>query len=446
MKLLKNREVLFQTSITETLLILLFFLLFISSISRDKVIEQEDIIKLKDEEIEQQKDIIEKVEGIDDVGKIVQEHSDYYYNNVVLNEFLDSLADGDRIEDITDQTIEENASLKEKIYQYESLVLNNKELIDKNNKLEKKEKELEEKEEQVDALMSLMANRMKAGDSDGDLDPNEELEQEKELLKAEKEKEKLEEEKKQLENELQDREKELAELQNERPSKDAEQLVAENKQLQNDLNELAELLKDSESDNKELKTKNSMGINAPACGFDNSPGMNNSYLFQLDFIVQCLPKKDRKGNYIPGTKDCESNPIENKYLLMVDMKHNDKSWLTSKSPAILEGKPFYELEYSDTARSVGGQGTKTNFTYNSLSSLMNRLNDIKISRFLNQNTQFCQDWRNQNKGFCRECTYNAYFGKVDEEAMIYVPEIQSIISNYVTIKTDRINDPKRWIK
>ena len=130
---------------------------------------------------------------------------------------------------------------------------------------------------------------------------------------------------------------------------------------------------------------------------------------------------------------------------MVDMKHSDKSWLTSKSPAILEGQAFYELEYSDIARSVGGQGTKTNFTYNSLSSLMKRLNDIKISRFLNQNTEFCQDWRNQNKGFCRECTYNAYFGKVDEEAMIYVPEIQSIISNYVTIKTDRINEPERWV-
>ena len=174
--------------------------------------------------------------------------------------------------------------------------------------------------------------------------------------------------------------------------------------------------------------------------------MDNPYLFQLDFTVQCLPKKDKRGNYIPGTKDCESNPTENKFFLMVDMKHSDKSWLISKSPAILEGKAFYELEYSDTARSVGGQGTKTNFTYNSLSSLMNRLNDIKISRFLNQNTQFCQDWRNQNKGFCRECTYNAYFGKVDEEAMIYVPEIQSIISNYVTIKTDRINEEERWVK
>jgi myosin heavy subunit len=446
MKLLKNREVLFQTSITETLLILLFFLLFISSISRDKVVEQEDIIKLKDEEIEQQKDIIEKVEGIDDVGRIVEEHSDYYYNNVVLNEFLDSLADGDRIEDITEKTIEENASLKEKIDQYENLALNDKELMDKNEKLKEKEKELKEKEEDVEALMSLMANRMKAGDSDGDLDPNEEIEQEKELLKAEKEKEKLEEEKKQLENELQDREKELAELQKDQPSKDTEQLNKENKQLQNELAELAELLRDTEEDNKNLKTKNAMGINAPACGFRNSPGMDNPYLFQLDFSVQCLPKKDKKGNYIPGTKDCESNPVENKYFLMVDMKHSDKSWLTSKSPAILEGKPFYELEYSDTARSVGGQGTKTNFTYNSLSSLMNRLNDIKISRFLNQNTQFCQDWRNQNKGFCRECTYNAYFGKVDEEVMIYVPEIQSIISNYVTIKTDRINDPKRWIR
>ena len=30
--------------------------------------------------------------------------------------------------------------------------------------------------------------------------------------------------------------------------------------------------------------------------------------------------------------------------------------------------------------------------------------------------------------------------------MVYVPEIQSIISNYVTIKTDRINDEKRWVK
>lgn len=446
MKLLKTREILFQTSVTETLLILLFFLLFISSISRDKVEEQENIIKSKDEEIEQQKNIIEKVEGIDDVGKIVEEHSDYYYNNVVLNEFLGSLADGDAIEDITEKTIEENASLKEKIDQYENLALNDKELMVKNEKLKEKEKELKEKEEDVEALMSLMANRMKAGESDGDLNPEEEIEQEKELLKAEEEKKELEKEKNQLENELQKREKELAELQKKQPSKDAEQLNEENKQLQNELAELAELLNDSEEDNKNLKTQNAMGINAPACGFSNSPGMDNPYLFQLDFTVQCLPKKDKKGNYIPGTKDCESNPVENKYFLMVDMKHSDKSWLTSKSPAILEGQAFYELEYSDIAKSVGGQGTKTNFTYNSLSSLMNRLNDIKISRFLNQNTQFCQDWRNQNKGFCRECTYNAYFGKVDEEAMIYVPEIQSIISNYVTIKTDRINEEGRWVK
>ena len=443
MKLLKNREVLFQTSITETLLVLLFFLLFISNISNNKVIEQEKIIN-------ENKDIINKIEtelGSDkDLGKLVQEHSDFYYNNEVLNEFLGSLADGDAIEDVYIKTIEENASLKEKIDQYVNLALNDEELIDKNKKLEEKEKELKEKEEQVEALMSLMANRMKAGESDGDLDPEEEIEQEKELLKAEEEKEKLEERKKQLENELQQREKELAKLQKDRPSKDSEQLNQENKKLENELAELAELLIDAEKDNKDLKTKNSMGINAPACGFDNSPGMDNSYLFQLDFIVQCLPKKDKRGNYIPGTKDCESNPVENKYLLMVDMKHNDKSWLTSKTPAIIEGKPFYELKYSDTSRSVGGQGTKTNFTYNSLSSLMNRLNDIKISRFLNQNTQFCQDWRNQNKGFCRECTYNAYFGKVDEEAMIYVPEIQSIISNYVTIKTDRINDAKRWVE
>ncbi len=442
MKLLKNREVLFQTSITETLLVLLFFLLFISSISKDKIIEQEKIIN-------DNKDIINKIEtelGSDkDLGKLVQEHSDFYYNNEVLNEFLGSLADGKSIEDVYQEVIIENANLKEKIEEIEDLSLNDKDLMNKNKELEEKEKKLKEKEEQVDALMSLMANRMKAGDTDGDLDPEEEIEQEKELLNAEKEKEKLEEEKKQLENELQQREKELAELQKDRPSKDAEQLNEENKQLQNELTELAELLNNAEKDNKDLKTKNAMGINAPACGFSNSPGMDNPYLFQLDFTVQCLPKKDKRGNYISGTKDCESNPTENKYFLMVDMKHSDKSWLTSKSPAILEGQAFYELEYSDIARSVGGQGTKTNFTYNSLSSLMKRLNDIKISRFLNQNTEFCQDWRNQNKGFCRECTYNAYFGKVDEEAMIYVPEIQSIISNYVTIKTDRINEPERWV-
>ena len=442
MKLLKNREVLFQTSITKTLLVLLFFLLFISSISKDKIIEQEKIIN-------DNKDIINKIEtelGSDkDLGKLVQEHSDFYYNNEVLNEFLGSLADGKSIEDVYQEVIIENANLKEKIEEIEDLSLNDKDLMNKNKELEEKEKKLKEKEEQVDALMSLMANRMKAGDTDGDLDPEEEIEQEKELLNAEKEKEKLEEEKKQLENELQQREKELAELQKDRPSKDAEQLNEENKQLQNELTELAELLNNAEKDNKDLKTKNAMGINAPACGFSNSPGMDNPYLFQLDFTVQCLPKKDKRGNYISGTKDCESNPTENKYFLMVDMKHSDKSWLTSKSPAILEGQAFYELEYSDIARSVGGQGTKTNFTYNSLSSLMKRLNDIKISRFLNQNTEFCQDWRNQNKGFCRECTYNAYFGKVDEEAMIYVPEIQSIISNYVTIKTDRINEPERWV-
>ena len=40
------------------------------------------------------------------------------------------------------------------------------------------------------------------------------------------------------------------------------------------------------------------------------------------------------------------------------MKHADNSWLTSTSPAILEGKAIYELEYSDIERSVGGQGTK----------------------------------------------------------------------------------------
>ena len=218
----------------------------------------------------------------------------------------------------------------------------------------------------------------------------------------------------------------------------------ENKQLQNELAELAELLNDTQKDNQNLKTKNAMGINAPACGLENSL-MDNPYLFQLDFTVQCLPKKDKRGKFIAGTKDCETNPSENKYFLLVDMKHADNSWLTSTSPAILEGKAIYELEYSDIERSVGGQGTKTNFTFNSLESLMNRLNNIKISRFLNQNTDFCKDWRNQNKGFCRECTYNAYFGRVDQEAMVYVPEIQSIISNYVTIKTDRINDEKRWV-
>ena len=442
MKLLKNREILFQTSITETLLVLLFFLLFISNISKDKIIEQEKII-------DENNEIINKIEtelGSDqDLSKLVQEHSDFYYNNEVLNEFIGSLADGKSIEDVYQEVIIENANLKEKIEEIEDLSLNDKDLMNKNKELEEKEKELKEKEEQVDALMSLMANRMKAGDTDGDLDPEEEIEQEKELLNAEKEKEKLEEEKKELENELQQREKELAELQKNRPSKDAEQLNEENKQLQNELTELAELLNDAEKVNKDLETQNAMGINAPACGFNNSPGMDNPYLFQLDFSVQCLPKKDRRGNFIAGTKDCESNPTENKYFLMVDMKHSDKSWLTSKSPAILEGQAFYELVYSDIARSVGGQGTKTNFTYNSLSPLMKRLNDIKISRFLNQNTEFCQDWRNQNKGFCRECTYNAYFGKVDDEAMIYVPEIQSIISNYVTIKTDRINEPERWV-
>ena len=97
MKLLKNREVLFQTSITETLLVLLFFLLFISNISNNKVIEQEKIIN-------ENKDIINKIEtelGSDkDLGKLVQEHSDFYYNNEVLNEFLGSLADGDAIEDV----------------------------------------------------------------------------------------------------------------------------------------------------------------------------------------------------------------------------------------------------------------------------------------------------------------------------------------------------------
>ena len=35
------------------------------------------------------------------------------------------------------------------------------------------------------------------------------------------------------------------------------------------------------------------------------------------------------------------------------MKHADNSWLTSTSPAILEGKAIYELEYSDIERSVG---------------------------------------------------------------------------------------------
>ena len=51
--------------------------------------------------------------------------------------------------------------------------------------------------------------------------------------------------------------------------------------------------------------QNAMGINAPACGLENSL-MDNPYLFQLDFTVQCLPKKDKRGKFIAGTKDCET--------------------------------------------------------------------------------------------------------------------------------------------
>ena len=60
----KNREVLFQTSITETLLILLFILLFISNISSDKVKEQEQIIDFQEEKLDYVESIVDS-SGVD---------------------------------------------------------------------------------------------------------------------------------------------------------------------------------------------------------------------------------------------------------------------------------------------------------------------------------------------------------------------------------------------
>ena len=114
----KNREVLFQTSITETLLILLFILLFISNISSDKVKEQEQIIDFQEEKLDYVESIVDS-SGVDLDSLIFYKESYTFYNNenIVLNDFLGSLADGEKIEDIYEKVIKENASLKEKIGQ-----------------------------------------------------------------------------------------------------------------------------------------------------------------------------------------------------------------------------------------------------------------------------------------------------------------------------------------
>ena len=105
MKLLKI-EVPFQTSITETLLILLFILLFISNISSDKVKEQEQIIDFQEEKLDYVESIVDS-SGVDLDSLIFYKESYTFYNNenIVLNDFLGSLADGEKIEDIYERSL-----------------------------------------------------------------------------------------------------------------------------------------------------------------------------------------------------------------------------------------------------------------------------------------------------------------------------------------------------
>ena len=99
MKLLKNREVLFQTSITETLLILLFFLLIIASINQNTIDKQEKTINDQEEKLDYVESIVDS-SGVDLDSLIFYKESYAYYNyeNIVLNDFLGSLADGENID------------------------------------------------------------------------------------------------------------------------------------------------------------------------------------------------------------------------------------------------------------------------------------------------------------------------------------------------------------
>jgi len=461
MKLLKNREVLFQTSITETLLLILFFSLLISSISNDKVIEQEKIIEDNEEVIKENEEFREKFEAvidstgavnIDSLSTYVKDYSYYHNENIILNEFLDSLAQGKPMEEIHIQIIEENAALKEELEFFEDITTNNEDIMIKNQELKNKEIELAEKEKTVKALQALMANSMKAGESDGNLDPEQEEEQAKQLIEAQEERDLAKEEKNDLEDqmkekeeELQEKEKELAALKDSLPKGSEQDLQQTNDELQKELERLQDLFADKEMELREEKTRADMGENAPSCS--SAHGIRgNPYLFQLDFKVQCPPKKNRRtGKNIAGTKDCESNKEQNAYFIQVKMFHRDSSWLVSKTPGIVEGDAFYQLSYTDELISVGGQATKTHFK--GLSPLMKRLDGIKKSRFINTNDPFCQDsWKNQVKGYCRECTYSAYLGEVDEELTPFIAEISDIIDEYVFFKTGWMNDPDSWVR
>ena len=444
MKLLKNRELLFQTSITETLLVLLFFLLFISNISKDLLQEQEVVLKEQEERIEKFETVIDS-SGVnsDSLFTYINMYSFYNNENNLLNDFIDSLASGKSLLEVQNQLEKENLQLRKDLESFNNILKNDKEILDKSKDLAQLEEKLNEKEDEIAAYKSLMENSMKAGVSKGDLTPEEEFQQEKRLINAEQERKEAEDKLLEIQEKLNQKNMELASLKDQVPVKSSDELKSENQQLKNNIDELQKKLSESQFAFEQFKDQQSMGENAPAC--DLRHGMTGSqYLFQLDFTVQCPPLYDRRGRPIAGTRDCDDDPSKNKYFINLKMFYVNNTYLVSKTPAIKEGQAFYELEFSDIRKPVGGSAVNTNFT--GFGPLLNRLDKIKTSRDINQNDAFCEkNWKNKTKGFCRECVYSAYLGKVDEELIKYISEISSIIDEYVFFTTKWMNDPSKWV-
>ncbi len=445
MDFFEKREKIFASSVTETLIIILFLAILLSSMKQRRIENYADILGVETTEIEEQikqnQDTVSAIEDIISSGETLSDFVDnkkaldeqkdlnsyYNYQNTILSGFLDSLAEGYDMNKISNDLVKENAQLMKELEQFEGLASTNEELMKKNEELKKAREELEKAEEDIKAYKTLMANYMKSGNSEGDMDHNEEKEQEKELNKAKEKAKKLEDNLKKLNEEKQDLQKKLA-------------------GMQQDFSDTKDVLADKESDLQQLNAQLE-GINAPACGTVISHGFNGSsnYIFQIDFTSQCPQKLDKWGKPT-GELSCD-DPTKNKYYLRLIplQEHLNNTWLISKSPQIAEiiTFPGYELKYSEDKVKTGGQGTLTNF--GGLGPVMKRLDGLKKSRYKNINDPYCQDWRNQVKGRCRECTYFAYYGKVDKNLSAYLPQIHDILGNYLSIKQGWINEPDKWL-
>ncbi|MFL2490328.1 MAG: hypothetical protein ACJ0RA_01715 [Candidatus Neomarinimicrobiota bacterium] len=127
MDFFQKREKIFLASVTETLIIILFLAILLSSIKQRKIETYATMLGVETEEIEEtivenQKVLTKNQEVLDLVNAdsiyiVINEHSYFNYENNVLNEFLDSLAQGTSIEEIPLQLISENIELRQELAQ-----------------------------------------------------------------------------------------------------------------------------------------------------------------------------------------------------------------------------------------------------------------------------------------------------------------------------------------